>query len=209
MNSRQIDIIKQQLKLKNGAITITSKQLAEAFGKQHKNVLRDIETLNCSKEYHRLNFEPVKIKDAKGELRKAYEITKDGYIMLVMGYHGRKAFRIKEAYITAFNAMTKELLSGKYAGREQVTNALLELTTATSRAGYKGDFLPKLIRYRRMGLSLPEIGTLVGLSRQTVGHWLQKCARAGIALPVGVGVRKKRGALVDCGSQMSLPGMDN
>jgi hypothetical protein len=34
-----------------------------------------------------------------------YEMTKDGFIFLVMGYTGAKAAQIKEAYIHAFNHM--------------------------------------------------------------------------------------------------------
>ena len=44
---------------KDGKPFCTSRQVAETFEKEHKNVLRDIEVLDCSPEFNRLNFEPI------------------------------------------------------------------------------------------------------------------------------------------------------
>lgn len=90
----------------------TSLQVAEAFGKQHKDVLRKLESLNCSTDFNQRNFAPVEYFDAKGEKRPAYEMTKDGFIFLVMGFTGHKAASIKEAYINAFNRMANQLQAG-------------------------------------------------------------------------------------------------
>lgn len=43
----------------NGGNVTTSILVAEVFGKEHKNVLRDIESLHCSDEFRRLNFEQL------------------------------------------------------------------------------------------------------------------------------------------------------
>lgn len=86
---------------------ISSLDVAKMFGKEHYNVTRDIENLDCSKEFNALNFEVVKYKDSKGEKRKAYNMTRDGFIFLVMGYRGKKASAIKEMYIKRFNDMEK------------------------------------------------------------------------------------------------------
>ena len=37
------------------------------FGKEHYNVLRDIENLDCSESFNAINFELVNYKDKKGE----------------------------------------------------------------------------------------------------------------------------------------------
>lgn len=101
---------------RNGQAFCSSRQVAEEFSKQHDNVLRDIRSLDCSKEFNVLNFEEVKYKDAKGERRPEYLMTKDGFVFLVMGYRGKKAARFKEAYIKRFNdmeAFIKSLLTTK------------------------------------------------------------------------------------------------
>lgn len=47
-----------------------SLRVAEVFGKEHKNVLRDIEALDCSTDFHRLNFEPISYKDSYDRRQK-------------------------------------------------------------------------------------------------------------------------------------------
>ncbi|WP_341538063.1 Rha family transcriptional regulator [Sodalis glossinidius] len=49
--------------------------------------------------------------DAKGEKRPMFEMTKDGFVFIVMGFTGKKAAAFKEAYIAEFNRMEPELYS--------------------------------------------------------------------------------------------------
>lgn len=86
---------------------ISSLDVAKMFNKEHFHVIRDIENLDCSKEFNQSNFGLVKYKDSKGEKRKAYDMTRDGFMFLVMGYRGKKASAIKEMYIKRFNDMEK------------------------------------------------------------------------------------------------------
>ncbi|MFA0179598.1 Rha family transcriptional regulator [Vibrio cyclitrophicus] len=94
-----------------GNLRTTSLKVAEAFGKRHDNVLRTLDNLDCSQKFNALNFEAVDYIDQKGQFRKAYQMTKDGFMFLVMGFTGAKAAAIKEAYITAFNQMANQLRS--------------------------------------------------------------------------------------------------
>lgn len=87
----------------NGNDVTTSLIVAQVFGKGHKNVLRDIESLSCSEDFNRLNFERITYKDARNREQTAYEMTKDGFSFLVMGYTGAKAGEFKEKFINEFN----------------------------------------------------------------------------------------------------------
>jgi|GEM_PF-3019648 len=93
-------------------ITTTSIKIAEIFEKEHKNVLRAIQDLECSKEFSRLNFEPS-IYRVRGKEYPLYFITKDGFMMLAMGFTGLKAARFREAFIDAFNKMERALFQAK------------------------------------------------------------------------------------------------
>ena len=95
----------------NDKVQTTSRVIAETFEKEHKNVLRDIEALDCSEEFAALNFEPISYEDAYGRPQREYSITKDGFTFLAMGYRGEKAAKFKEAYIEAFNKMEQILLN--------------------------------------------------------------------------------------------------
>lgn len=104
---------------RDGIPVTTSRAVAEQFGKQHKNVIRDIENLRATldetengKAFNRLNFEPVTLPDAKGESRPAYLLTRDGFTLLAMGFTGAKAVQFKVAYINAFNRMERLIRGG-------------------------------------------------------------------------------------------------
>ncbi|MGL6529324.1 Rha family transcriptional regulator [Aeromonas hydrophila] len=97
------------ISLHQGQPVTTSLKVAKVFGKQHKDVLRKITTLDCSKNFNERNFALVTYQDGKGEARPAYEMTKDGFIFVVMGFTGAKAAATKEAYINAFNWMAGQL----------------------------------------------------------------------------------------------------
>ena len=92
------------LKSKDGNKDVTTSLIvADIFGKMHKNVIADIEKLECSVEFNRLNFQPISYTDTMNREQKAYEMTKDGFSFLVMGYTGDKASRFKEDFIAEFN----------------------------------------------------------------------------------------------------------
>ncbi|EDW7804242.1 Rha family transcriptional regulator [Salmonella enterica] len=98
-----------EVTIENGRAVTTSVAVAEYFRKMHKDVLKKIDNLDCSAEFNERNFAPVDYTDAKGEKRPAYQITKNGFVFLVMGFTGKKAAAFKEAYIAEFDRMENEL----------------------------------------------------------------------------------------------------
>lgn len=94
-------------------LTTDTRRVARHFHKQHKNVLRAYDNLDCSDEFRRLNFEPTidTVAGPKGAVRteRVVRMTKDGFVFLVMGFRGKQAATIKERYIAAFNAMADQL----------------------------------------------------------------------------------------------------
>lgn len=96
--------------IQNDQIKTDSLKVAEIFGKPHKDVLQKVKTLDCSQEFTERNFSLSDYMDKSGRSLPMYEMTKDGFIFLAMGYTGTKAAQIKEAYIKAFNQMAELLL---------------------------------------------------------------------------------------------------
>lgn len=97
------------LAVHDGRIVTTSNAIAEHFGKRHDHVLRAIRNLDCSPEFNARNFGAVEYIDEKGEARPAFEITRDGFTFLAMGFTGKEAAQWKERYIEAFNQMEAAL----------------------------------------------------------------------------------------------------
>lgn len=94
----------------NRAVT-TSTVVAKAFNKQHSHVTRSIQgLLNETGDWGVSNFGDTFVTNAQnGEKYPAYEITRDGFTLLAMGFTGKKALQFKIAYIDAFNKMETEL----------------------------------------------------------------------------------------------------
>ncbi|OKA18153.1 Rha protein [Pseudomonas versuta] len=105
----------QMVAADKGQVVTTSLRVAEYFGRAHGKVLRAIDNLGCSEKFRRANFGlTVSFREnpsggAPIESR-AYQMTKDGWMFLVMGFTGKKAAAIKEAFIAAFNWMAEQLL---------------------------------------------------------------------------------------------------
>ncbi len=89
----------------------TSLAIAEHFGKPHDRVLKDIRNLcgNCPETFSAVNFDGAEYTDEQGKRRPMFIVYFDGFILLVMGYTGKKALSMKLAYIAAFNAMREQL----------------------------------------------------------------------------------------------------
>jgi len=114
MTTQAISLIPQDAVIFNhNQVRTNSLKVAEAFKKRHDNVIRNIQALQCSPEFNALNFEAVEYLDKKGEKRTMWEMTKDGFMFIVMSFTGKKAAMIKEAYINAFNAMAEQLAKPK------------------------------------------------------------------------------------------------
>lgn len=102
----------------NGVLVADSLEVADRFGKAHKNVVRDIENLMDGIEANRLKIEPIAEKeyfipdfytDKRNREQKRYKLTRDGFSLLVMGFTGPAALHWKLLYIEAFNKMEQAL----------------------------------------------------------------------------------------------------
>jgi Rha family phage regulatory protein len=91
----------QLVQVKDGKIFTTSLIVAEAFEKQHKNVLRDIRELECSDEFAQRNFLSGSYRDARGKSQPMYHLTRDGFFFLATGFTGKRAAVVKETFIVA------------------------------------------------------------------------------------------------------------
>lgn len=75
-----------QISLIKGKPTVTSLQVAEAFGKRHDNILRDIKNLltQVSETFGELNFEKYLWEQKVGfgtRKNTAYLLTRDGFLL--------------------------------------------------------------------------------------------------------------------------------
>lgn len=99
------------VRLVDGEPCCTSQDIAENFGKAHKDVLRAIDRVReeCGAEFDQRNFAPIDYLDAKSRTQRAYRLTRDGFSLVVMGFTGAEATSWKVRYISAFNTLEGEI----------------------------------------------------------------------------------------------------
>lgn len=107
-NTTTVVDMRKFVEARDGRAFTTSQQVANAFGKQHHHVMQKLESLECSDHFLTSNFSRVQFEH-RGNTYEAIEMTKDGFMFLVMGFTGAKVAAIKEGYIHAFNAMAEQL----------------------------------------------------------------------------------------------------
>lgn len=162
------------VQLKDGHAITTSLDVAKVFNRHHKNVMQAINRLDCSASFRRLTFQPSSYLNQQGKSQPYYEIQKDGWIMLVMGFKGRRAAQFKEAYIAAFNEAMSSLaeLRGESLPALQQQNQQLAIENQRLKQAYfKSDkTLREVQRYLQMGLNYTETGRLLGVGRGKVAR---------------------------------------
>lgn len=125
MNTNTVVDMRKFVKARNGEAFTTTQNVAAAFGRLHKDVLRSVESLDCSADFTERNFTLSEYIDGSGRRLPQWIMTKDGFMFLVMGFTGKKAAAIKEGYIGAFNWMAEQLgLSSKSLVTKAVSEAL-------------------------------------------------------------------------------------
>lgn len=111
----------------NGVLVADSVQVAEQFGKKHKDVLEAVDKLVYeiaaqSAENSADYFIQDTYKDVRNRTQRKYLLTRDGFSLLVMGFTGPAALHWKLLYIEAFNKM-EEALKMQKANEQLIADA--------------------------------------------------------------------------------------
>lgn len=182
----------------NGELTVSSLQVAENFEKQHKDVLEKIAALKAENSAVTSMFVESTYKAGTGKTYKCYDITRDGFSLLVMGFTGKKALEWKLKYIEAFNLMEKKQKENKTIqtvdkskalevremnARVRMSNQFLKLASvdtlspeyrnilvAKSAEVLTGEKLLPLPESEQKTYSAGDIAEMFGVSAQKIGH---------------------------------------
>ncbi|MFY4726194.1 Rha family transcriptional regulator [Campylobacter jejuni] len=109
----------ENLKIVDNKIFTDSLFVAKVFNKNHKDVIKAIENLPQD-EFNALNFNAVSYKASNGKINPCYNLTRDGFSLLVMGFTGEKAYKWKILFIKAFNEMEKRLRNIEYEKHDKL-----------------------------------------------------------------------------------------
>jgi Rha family phage regulatory protein len=81
----------------------TSRMVSEVFGELHKNIVAKIEMMDFSSDFFCENFNEVKYITEHWNSKSAYEMTRDGFAFISMGFAGKSATEFSLAYLDAFD----------------------------------------------------------------------------------------------------------
>ena len=111
-----------------------SKLVAEVFGKEHRNVVRDIKNLIeggvLKNEQTQMFEETTYINEQNKQSYTMFIMNQDGFTLLAMGFNGKKAMEFKLKYIEAFNAMKRQIEQSKPSVPQNYLEALKSLVKA-------------------------------------------------------------------------------
>lgn len=97
------------VKIENGIVFTTSAKVAQQTGKAHRTVLRDIDKIitNLTAQNSSVKKYYIETQFTNGRNReyRTFNITRDGFVLLAMGYNKPKFFKFKTDYIDQFNAL--------------------------------------------------------------------------------------------------------
>lgn len=116
----------------DGKATTTSLKVAEYFGKPHNDVLKAIRKLLEDQDVvGRGNFSQSSYINDQNKEQPMYEIDRDGFTLLAMGFTGKKALTFKMNYIDAFNKAEDALKTSLPVIHDPKTLALMQLLAKT------------------------------------------------------------------------------
>lgn len=80
------------------AISMSSREIAELTGKEHKNVLADVRKMLDTLEIQRADFS-ARYLDEKRESRECFNLPKDLTFTLVLGYDVRRRYAVTRCWL--------------------------------------------------------------------------------------------------------------
>lgn len=96
------------VEIRNNQVVVSSRQVAEKFGKFHKDVLENIRNILVA-ENSATKFYQETTHEYRGQKFPEYLMNRDGFTLLAMGFTGKDALQWKMKYIAAFNEMERKL----------------------------------------------------------------------------------------------------
>lgn len=93
----------------NGQPTVTSREVAEHFKKEHRHVIKSIRSIISENSELTSMFYETTYTAGTGRAYPMYQMNRDGFTLLAMGFTGKDALEWKLKYIRAFNMMEEKL----------------------------------------------------------------------------------------------------
>lgn len=165
--------------IENDQPITTSRNVAENFKKNHRDILESIRNLTAENSATRNMFFETTYKNTRGQEYPEFLMNRDGFTLLAMGFTGKKALEFKLAYIDQFNQMEEHIkqrqidtsqLSPELQMFGQVFNSLAKQELETKRLENKVDGISDLIAMDSKDWRKEAVTILRKIAVQQGGH---------------------------------------
>jgi anti-repressor protein len=104
------NLIAPIVRVRDGVVYASSLDVAAFFGKRHDHVVRDVRKILVDQpDFSLPNFGEQEYVSEKNQKQPCFDMTRDGFTLLVMGFTGKKAAEFKIRYIQEFGRMEAAL----------------------------------------------------------------------------------------------------
>lgn len=190
--------MKNLVEIRNNQVVVSSRDVAEKFGKEHRNVLASIREILGAENSAAKFFEESK-HEYRGQKFPEYLMNRDGFTLLAMGFTGKDALQWKMKYIAAFNEMEaqlngkpvsllkeKEIEARLNNSRARIASEFRKIAEKTDIPEYKhicqqkaaevlsGVPLLPMEEVKERTYSATEIGKRLGVSSMKIGQYAKK-----------------------------------
>jgi len=138
MTKETVKLVDKLVFVEKGKVVTDSLTVAEVFGKEHKNVIRDIgaqgDKLHKAgeSEFVKLNFEPTSYFDKSNRKQFKINLTEDAFTIIAMSYITPEAMKFKVKFIQEFKRMREELSGPKVLSEREQLIASMKLSLSNS-----------------------------------------------------------------------------
>ncbi|HNJ44134.1 MAG TPA: Rha family transcriptional regulator [Acidobacteriota bacterium] len=171
MANQSLQVATPTVNLVNGIPQTTSLDIADHFGKLHKNVIQAIDRLECPEDFRRLNFQPSSYLNEQKRDQPMYNITRDGFVILAMGFTGKQAMEWKIKYIQAFNAMETRMKGQPQLPPSSPARSVLPIRIESNRPLFHYPLESQFSDQEKLGFTRAGAMTVI---LQTTTHLLKK-----------------------------------
>lgn len=155
----------------NGQVVTDSLRIAEVFGKDHNNVLKDIrkQLEYAGDEFGQVNFYQSTYINSQNKEMPKFDLTEEAFTLVAMSYNSREAVQMKIKFIQEFKRIKEELTKPRVLSEKEqlIASMKLSLVTAEEIEVIKSDM--ELIKHR-----VEEELTLNHGQQQTLYHEIKK-----------------------------------
>ncbi|WP_415713378.1 Rha family transcriptional regulator [Maridesulfovibrio sp.] len=171
-----------ELVMENNQPMASSLVVAELFEKQHKNVLQSINELEIPDDFRQLNFQPSSYVNKQNKEQPSFNMTRDGFSLLAMGFTGKKAMEWKIKFLEAFNAMEAKLTIPQVTGKIKYKKATPEAVRSFEGVARYWCFLEGISweqgkRQIEGAIRVPDIYEMDALAMSSAWTYLRMCMR--------------------------------